>query len=78
MRKPALCICEGAFVFSIQIISILHECEVLIEKSVPWVIVWHQEAPPSDANCDPRDRFVDRYLKLMTDSFSCTPMGANT
>ena len=29
----------------------LHECEVhvLIEKSVPWVIVWHHEAHPSDA-----------------------------
>ena len=28
-------------------------------------------------NCDPRDRFVDQYLKLMIDSFSCTPMGAD-
>ena len=27
-------------------------------------------------NCDPWDRFVDQYLKLMIDSFSCTPMGA--
>ena len=31
------------------IIRILHECEVLIEKSVPRVTVWHHEAPPSDA-----------------------------
>ena len=23
-------------------------------------------------NCDPRDRFVDQYPKLMIDSFSCT------
>ena len=28
-------------------------------------------------NCDPRDRFNDQYLKLMIDSFSCTPMGAD-
>ena len=49
-----------------EIIRILHECEVLIENSVPRVTVWHHEAPP-------RDRFVDQYLKLMIDSFSCTP-----
>ena len=30
-------------------IRILHECEVLIEKSVPRVTVWHHEALPSDA-----------------------------
>ena len=29
-------------------------------------------------NIDPRDRFVDHYLKLMIDSTSCTPMGADT
>ena len=33
----------------VKIIRILHECEVLIEKSVPRVTVWHHEAPPSDA-----------------------------
>ena len=27
-------------------------------------------------NCDLRDRFVDYYLKLMIDSFSCTPTAA--
>ena len=32
-----------------DIIRILHECEVLIEKSVPRVTVWHHEALPSDA-----------------------------
>ena len=52
-----------------RIIRILHECEVLIEKSVPRVTVWHHEAP--------RDRFVDQYLKLMIDYFSCTPMSAD-
>ena len=31
------------------IIRILHECEVLIEKSVPRVTIWHHKAPPSDA-----------------------------
>ena len=51
-------------------IRILHECEVLIGKSVPICRVM--------PNCDPRDRFVDQYpRKLMIDSFSCTPMGAN-
>ena len=30
-------------------IRIFHEFEVLIEKSVPRVTVWHHEAPPSDA-----------------------------
>ena len=28
-------------------------------------------------NCDPRDRFVDQYLTLVIDSFSCTHMGAD-
>ena len=60
-----------------KIIRILHECEVLIEKSVPRDTVWHHEAPLSDAKLDPRDRFADQYLKLMIDSFSCTPMGAD-
>ena len=35
--------------FELLFIRILHECEVLIEKSVPRVTVWHHEAPPSDA-----------------------------
>ena len=30
-------------------IRILHVCEVLIEKSVPRVAVWHHEAEPCDA-----------------------------
>ena len=34
---------------NLRIIRILHECEVLIEKSVPRVTVWHHEAPPCDA-----------------------------
>ena len=58
-------------------IRILHECEELIEKSVPRVTVWHHEAPPSDAKRDPRDRFVVQFLKHMIDSFSCTHMGAD-
>ena len=47
----------------VKTIRILHECEVLIEISVPRVTVWHHEAPPMP-NCDPRDRFVDQYVKL--------------
>ena len=58
-----------------QIITILHECEVLIYKSVARVTVWHHKAL---LNCDRRDRFIDQYLTLMIDSFSCTPMGTDT
>ena len=36
-----------------DIIRILHKCEVLIEKSVPRVTVWHHEAPLSDAKLRP-------------------------
>ena len=37
------------------IIRILHKCEVLIEKSVPKVTVWHHEALPSDAKLLPEN-----------------------
>ena len=53
-----------------KILRILNECAVLTEKSVTRVTVW--------LNCDPRDRFVDRYLAHMLDSFSCTPRRADT
>ena len=62
----------------IMIIRIFHECEVLIDKSVLRVTVWHHEALPSDAKLYPRDRFLDQYLTIMIDSFSCTPMGIDT
>ena len=38
---------------SCETIRILHECEVLIEKSVPRVTVWHHEALPGDAKLWP-------------------------
>ena len=60
-----------------EYIRILHECEVLIEKSVPRVIGITRLCRVMP-NCDLRDRFVDQYLKLIIDSFSCTPMGADT
>ena len=48
-----------------------------MEKSVPrsqfGITRLHRAMP----NCDLRDRFVDQYIKLMIDSFSCTPMGAD-
>ena len=34
---------------NLRIIRILHECEVLIQKSVPRVTVWHLKALPCDA-----------------------------
>ena len=40
---------ESAWSSKYQNIKILHECEVLIEKSVPRVTVWHHEALLSDA-----------------------------
>ena len=43
-------------------IRILHECQVLIDKSVPRVTFWHHEARRVMPNCDPRDRFVYPYL----------------
>ena len=65
-------------VFVDRIIRIFHECEVLIEnlsQGSQFGITRLRRVMP---NCDPRDRFVDQYLKLRIDSFSCTPMGANT
>ena len=56
-----------------EIIRILHECQVWIDKSVPRVTFWHHEARRVMPNCDPRDRFVYPYLTRMMDSFSCTP-----
>ena len=49
-----------------EIIRILHEFEVLIERSVP-------RPRQVMLNCDLRDSFVDQYLTLMKDSVSCTP-----
>ena len=56
-----------------EIIRILHECQVWIDKSFPRVTFWHHEARFVMPNCDPRDRFVYPYLAQMMDSFSCTP-----
>ena len=39
------------------IIRILHDCDVLLEKSGPRVIVCHHVAPRVMLNFDPRDRF---------------------
>ena len=43
-----------------ETIRIFHECELLLEKSVPRVAVWHHEALPSDAKLYPMDRFLDQ------------------
>ena len=56
-----------------DIIRILHECQVWIDKSVPRVTVWHHEARRVMPDCDPRDRFVYLYLTRLMYSFSCTP-----
>ena len=57
-----------------NIIRILHECQVWIDKSVPRVTFWHHEARRVMPNCDPRDRFAYPYLTRMMDSFSCRPL----
>ena len=58
MRKSASCTCKQHDIYCVDqpvyptsvstawIIRIFHECEVLIEKSVPRITVWHQEALP--------------------------------
>ena len=38
-----------------EMTRIFHECEVLIENSVPRVTVWHHEAEPRDAKLYPSD-----------------------
>ena len=55
------------------IIKIFHECEVLIEKYVLRVTVWHHEAPPSDAKLWPEGQIFrsgphthDRFFFLYT------------
>ena len=50
------------------ILRILHECEVMIKKNL---------SQGSQFGIM-RDRFEDQFLPLMIDSFSCTPMDANT
>ena len=67
-------------------IRILHGCEVLIEKKLSqgsqFGITRHRLGVTRlrrvVLNSDPRDRFVDQFRTLMIDSFSCTPMGADT
>ena len=49
-----------------EIIRILHEFEVLIERSV-------RRPRQVMLNCDLRDSFVDQYLALMKDTVSCPP-----
>ena len=39
----------------LEIIRILHECELRMNKSVPRDIVWHHEVHKEMLNSDPRD-----------------------
>ena len=69
-------------------IRIFLDCLVWIEKSVPWVTVWHHGALPSDANSDPKgqtflsmpnshDRsffFHTFQLYLLLISFKCSKL----
>ena len=41
-----------------DIIRILHECQVWIDKSVPRDTFWHHEARRVMPNCDTKDRFI--------------------
>ena len=40
-------------------------CQVLIDNSIPRVTIWFHEAPPSDENSDPNDRFLYQYLTFI-------------
>ena len=50
-----------ARILEVKIIRLLQECEVLIEKSLPWITVLHHEAPPSviQAAKEPTDEIQD-------------------
>ena len=52
-----------------QIIRILHEYQVWIDKSVLRLTVWHLEARRVMLNCSARDRFGYPYLTRMMDFF---------
>ena len=60
-------------------LRIFNECEVLIEKFVPRVTVWHHKALPSDANLLPSGQILksvphthDRFFFLHT--YGCRHM----
>ena len=56
----------------IGIIRIYHECEGGIEKSVPRITVWHQEACRVITTVIPRDGIFYPNLTQMKDYFSCS------
>ena len=56
-----------------KIISIHHEFEGGIEKSVPWITNWHHEACRAMTIGDREGRIFYPTLTLMMDTFSCSP-----
>ena len=58
-----------------RILSIYHECEGWIEKSVPRISDWHHEACRVMTSGDHEGRiFFYHTLTRIMDSFSCTPL----
>ena len=55
-------------------ISIYHECEGRIEKSVPRITIWHHEACQVMTNGDPEGQIFYLTLTRIMDSFSCPPL----
>ena len=53
------------FVIFLEIIRILHECDLRMNKSVPRDTVWYREVCQVMLKSDPRDIFVCPYLTLM-------------
>ena len=47
--------------FHTEIIRIYHECEGIIEKSVPRIAVWHHEACRLITNCDSEGQIFLSY-----------------
>ena len=65
---------KTSHLFSIDTISIHHECECGIEKSVPRIAVWHNEACRVMTTGDLRVGFFYPTLTRIMDYFSCSPV----
>ena len=54
-----------------------HECEDMIEKSVPRIAIWHHEACLVMTNGDPEGGLFYPTLTRIMDSFSCSLTAAD-
>ena len=68
------CINKKIQILMVNNIRIYHECEGRIEKSVPKIAVWHNEACRVMTNGDPRDGLFYPSLTRIMDYFSCSSL----